>query len=74
MPLYEYHCSECDEQFELLIRGNEKAECPKGCATELEKQLSLTATPSVSGSSLPIADPMPSSGGGSCCSSGCGKC
>ena len=33
MPLYEYHCSNCDTDFELLrpmSRSSERATCPSG--------------------------------------------
>ena len=29
MPIYEYICKECQHQFEALVFGKEKAECPK---------------------------------------------
>ncbi|MGD2271843.1 MAG: zinc ribbon domain-containing protein [Desulfobacterales bacterium] len=28
MPIYEYHCEECNEDFECLVLGNEKPDCP----------------------------------------------
>ena len=33
MPIYEYICKECHHQFEALVYGKEKAECPK-CHTK----------------------------------------
>ena len=29
MPIFEYVCKACDHQFEALVYGKEKAECPK---------------------------------------------
>ena len=29
MPIFEYVCKECDHQFEALVYGKQKAECPK---------------------------------------------
>ena len=43
MPIFEYICKECHHQFETLIYGKEKAECPKCHATKLEPQLSVFA-------------------------------
>ena len=43
MPLYEYRCRSCDNQFELLVRESTKLECPKCAGTELDKQLSVFA-------------------------------
>ena len=34
MPIFEYICKECQHQFEALVYGKEKAECPK-CHTKI---------------------------------------
>lgn len=41
MPLYEYSCQTCSQKIELLIRGNEKPECPHCQGTKLTKLLSV---------------------------------
>jgi putative FmdB family regulatory protein len=28
MPIYEYSCASCDNEFEVLVRGSEKPACP----------------------------------------------
>ncbi len=43
MPIYEYICQKCNHQFEALLYGKEKAECPKCHATKLAPQLSVFA-------------------------------
>jgi len=43
MPIFEYICQKCHHQFEALVYGKEKAECPKCHATKLEPQLSVFA-------------------------------
>ena len=43
MPIYEYICKECQHEFEALVYGKEKAECPKCHASKLEPQLSVFA-------------------------------
>ena len=43
MPIFEYICQQCHHQFEALVYGKEKAECPKCHATKLEPQLSVFA-------------------------------
>ena len=55
MPIYEYICQKCNHQFEALLYGKKKAECPKCHATKLEPQLSVFAV-SAKGSA-PSASP-----------------
>ena len=62
MPIFEYICKECDHQFEALVYGQEKAECPKCHGRKLAPQLSVFAV-SAKGS----AGTAPSS-------SACGSC
>ena len=54
MPLYGFVCQECGEEFEELILGGSSTEdvrCPKCNAENVERQLSLVAAMSRSGSS-----------------------
>jgi putative FmdB family regulatory protein len=71
MPIFEYVCKECDHQFEALVYGKQKAECPKCHATKLVPQLSVfavsakgsAAAPSVGDACGSCGDPR---GPGSC--------
>lgn len=45
MPLYEFHCKECNCDFELLVRGSTAYVCPECGSAEVEKQVSLPASP-----------------------------
>jgi putative FmdB family regulatory protein len=58
MPLFEFRCSTCERDFEVLIRSGEKPECPECGEKSLEKLLSETAAPVV-GQGLPIASSCP---------------
>jgi putative FmdB family regulatory protein len=60
MPIYEYSCDACNNEFELLVRGNERPACPECGSVKLEKLLSVPAA-HTTGKSLPICD-TPSSG------------
>jgi len=40
MPIFEYHCTECDEDFEVLIFGNEEVSCPTCKGNKIKKLLS----------------------------------
>lgn len=43
MPLFEYHCADCQHDFELLVREQTVLACPSCQSTRLEKQLSVFA-------------------------------
>jgi putative FmdB family regulatory protein len=66
MPIYEYVCKECDHQFEALVYGKEKAECPKCHTRKLTPQLSVFAVSAKGGSS----SVSPARSGGACGSCG----
>ena len=56
MPLFEYVCKQCQHEFEALVFGQQKAECPKCKSKKLEPQLSVFAV-SAKGASSPSAMP-----------------
>jgi putative FmdB family regulatory protein len=64
MPIFEYVCKECQHEFEALVFGKQKAECPKCQSKKLEPQLSVFA---VSARSTPGSQPSMSG-------SPCGSC
>lgn len=75
MPLFEYTCDACHNQFELLVRGNEKLTCPKCGSDKLEKAWSVPAAHTGGKSSdLPICGPAPHSGGCGLPQCGSGGC
>ena len=45
MPLYDYHCQDCDKTFELLVRSSTIPACPACAGQHLEKLLSRPAAP-----------------------------
>ena len=46
MPIFEYHCKSCDNQFELIVRGTVEPVCPSCGATNVEKIISMFAVSS----------------------------
>ena len=70
MPIYEYICSKCKRQFELLIRGDDKPVCPECGGGDLEKQWSV---PAAHTNGTPSSCPTGDTGGcpsGGCCGGG----
>ena len=63
MPIFEYICKECDHEFEAIVYGSQKAECPKCHSQQLTPQLSVFAVSTKgSSSSKPAAGPCGSCG------------
>jgi putative FmdB family regulatory protein len=57
MPIYEYQCGKCHADFELLVRGDEKPECPECHSKRLERKLSVVASPNMNGAVGTAPDP-----------------
>jgi putative FmdB family regulatory protein len=55
MPLYEYACQKCEHEFEALVHGDEKVECPKCESTKLRKLLSTPGAPRVKSAQMKMA-------------------
>ncbi len=55
MPIYEYECDGCRDEFELLIRGDETPKCPDCGGTKLQRLLSTPAAHTGGSRDLPIA-------------------
>jgi putative FmdB family regulatory protein len=55
MPIFEFICKECQHQFEALVFGKDKAQCPKCQSRKLEPQLSVFAVAAKSGSTPAMA-------------------
>jgi putative FmdB family regulatory protein len=51
MPIFEYKCKDCSHEFEALVYGNQKSECPKCHSKRLAAQLSVFAVAAKAGSS-----------------------
>lgn len=57
MPLFEYRCLSCGNQFEFLTRSGVAPACPKCESESLEKQLSVFAVGGASASASPAVAP-----------------
>lgn len=75
MPIFEFECSQCRHQFEVLVANSEKdrVQCPACGASEIRQKLSVFSSPKSSGGSAPSSQPaMPSCCAGCANSAGCG--
>lgn len=75
MPIYEYYCEKCDDDFELLLgvgSGDSALNCPRCGSKNLKKLFSKFAAHS-KGTGGKVSSSGPSSCGG-CSSSSCGSC
>ena len=66
MPIFEYHCNECDKDFEILILGDQEVSCPDCTGKNVSKLLSTFSHKSEGGFS--------SSKGSSCNTCGATSC
>ena len=67
MPIFEYVCKHCGHEFETIVRGSQKAQCPKCEGSRLEQKLSVFAVAAGESKSAPS---MSSGNGGGCCACG----
>jgi len=81
MPIYEYHCSDCDRSVEVLVRAghDEDAECPGCRGSRLTREMSVFAARGGDSNGVAAAAQAIASngggrpsGGGGCCGGGCG--
>jgi putative FmdB family regulatory protein len=66
MPIFEYHCNECDKDFEILVLGNQEISCPTCTGNNVRKLLSIFSHKS--------EGEFSSSKGSSCISCGATSC
>jgi putative FmdB family regulatory protein len=70
VPIYEYICDDCKNEFEkIVINKQQEIACPKCASKRATIQLSVFSS-AVAGGSAKSSTPQ--SGGGSCCGGGCG--
>ncbi len=72
MPIFEYHCSRCDEDFEkIVLNGHTKVQCPKCKNGKVTKKVSAFSFKS--GSKFTPSSSK-STGCSSCASHHCSTC
>ncbi len=73
MPIFEYRCKKCGEVFELLVRADEKPQCPHCKSKRLQKLLSTFNAGASGGSRSALKHRSGECDGGHCCGGG-GHC
>ena len=77
MPIYEYKCKDCGKDFETLVMGSYKPECPECKSLDLERQMSKCGFVSKSqgpGGQTQTTTSAGSSGCAGCSSTNCSSC
>ncbi len=77
MPIYEYKCNECKKNFETLVMGSFKPQCPTCDSQDLARLMSTCGfvSKSTGADGAPqVTSSAGASGCGSCASSNCGSC
>ena len=64
MPLFDFECQKCHEQFEELVFGSTQVRCPKCAESEVKKLPSRVSIGRGGSSSSTSSGPVPSFGGG----------
>ena len=72
MPIYEFHCGQCERDSEILVRSTDwkNAECPHCGSKKLAKKFSTFASASAGGAAP--SGKSSNGGGHHCCGGGCG--
>jgi len=72
MPIFEYTCSGCGENFEKLVFGGQEVDCPKCSSKNVKKKFSVFCS---TGTERPLAGTAVSSSGCTSCSrTSCSTC
>jgi putative FmdB family regulatory protein len=73
MPIFEYHCAKCDANFEALVLGGHKVQCPHCNSKKVQKLLSCCSF-KTTGSSSDSGGEFSSSKGSACTSCSATSC
>ena len=75
MPVYDFHCRDCDEVFEerrSFAAATTPAICPHCHSQDTKKLLATVAWHGQKADSIPVPMSQSSGGGGGCCGGSCG--
>lgn len=74
MPIYEYHCDQCNTDFECLVIGGEAPECPECNGRNIHKMMSACGFVSKGSGGETVGKSAGASACGSCTAGSCAGC
>lgn len=74
MPIYEYHCDECDMDFECLVFCGETPECPKCKGRNIQRMMSACGFVSKGSGGETVGKSAGTSVCGGCTATSCAGC
>ncbi len=76
MPIYEYKCGKCSEEFECIVLGNDTVTCPKCNTKKVKRKMSACSFKSNGnkGGDYSSSSKSSSSGCSSCSGGSCASC
>lgn len=74
MPIYEFHCDKCKKDFECLVLGSDKPECPECKGQEIHRLMSACGFVSKGSGGETMKAAAGTTSCGSCSASSCSSC
>lgn len=75
MPIYEYHCNTCEQNFEYLVFRSQEPDCCPACSSsQIIRKMSICGFVSKGGAGEPVKTAASSSSCGGCSASSCAGC
>ncbi len=74
MPIYEYQCVKCDNEFEFLVFGSEKPECPSCSSKKTRRLMSACGFVSKGSGGETVSSSASDSSCSGCASTNCSSC
>lgn len=74
MPIYEFHCDECGEDFECLIMGSDIAECTCCKSRNVNRLMSACGFVSKGGGGETVSRSAGTSSCSGCAATSCSSC
>jgi putative FmdB family regulatory protein len=74
MPIYEYHCESCGEDFEYIVFGSDQPDCTSCNSSEVSKLMSACGFVSKGGNGESVKSSAADSSCGGCSAGSCAGC